>query len=37
MVHKSRQTGVPVIDFNGTILVGFDRERIDRLIAKSRS
>jgi len=35
MMHKSRQTGVPVIDFNGTIIVGFDRQRIDRLIARS--
>jgi hypothetical protein len=34
MMHKSRQTGVPVIDFNGTIIVGFDRNRIDRLIAR---
>lgn len=32
MVHKSRQTGVPVVDFNGTIIVGFDRNRLDRLI-----
>ena len=34
MVHKSRQTGVPVIDFNGSIIVGFDRNRLDRLIAQ---
>jgi glutaredoxin-like YruB-family protein len=34
MVHKSRQTGVPVIDFNGSIIVGFDRNRLDRLIAR---
>lgn len=37
MVHKSRQAGVPVIDFNGTIVVGFDRSRLDQLIARSRS
>lgn len=37
MVRKSRQTAVPVIDFNGTILVGFDRSRLDQLIARSRS
>lgn len=36
MLHKSRQQGVPVTDFNGTIIVGFDRERIDRLIARNR-
>ena len=35
MVHKSRQQGVPVTDFNGTIVVGFDRERIDRLIGQN--
>lgn len=36
MLHKSRQTGVPVLDFNGTVIVGFDKQRIDRLIAQSR-
>ncbi len=36
MVHKSRQTSVPVIDFNGTIIVGFDRGRLDRLISGSK-
>lgn len=35
MVHKSQQQGVPVTDFNGTIVVGFDRERIDRLIGQN--
>jgi len=35
MLHKSRQAGVPVIDFNGKIIVGFDRTQIDRLIHKS--
>ena len=34
MLHKSRQTGVPVIDFNGSVIVGFDRNRLDRLIAQ---
>jgi glutaredoxin-like YruB-family protein len=37
MIHKSRQAGVPVIDFNGSIIVGFDRDRLDKLIHKSRS
>lgn len=35
MMHKSRQAGVPVIDFNGTIIVGFDRNRLDRLTHRS--
>ena len=26
------QTGVPVIDINGNILVGFSKQRIDSLI-----
>lgn len=25
MIHKSQQMGVPVIDVNGKIIVGFDR------------
>ena len=25
MLYKSHQTGVPVIDFNGKIIIGFDR------------
>lgn len=37
MIHKSRQAGVPVIDFNGTIVVGFDRDRLEQLIHRSRS
>jgi len=32
MVRRSGQQGVPVIDFNGTIVVGFNRDRLDRLI-----
>jgi Glutaredoxin-like protein, YruB-family len=32
MVNKSGQRGVPVIDFDGTIVVGFDKERIDSLL-----
>jgi glutaredoxin-like YruB-family protein len=28
-VQKSGQTGIPVIDINGTIIVGFDRPKID--------
>lgn len=37
MMHKSRQAGVPVIDFNGKIIVGFDRDRLEKLIHKTRS
>ena len=29
MVEKSGQMGVPVIDIGGTIIVGFDREKIE--------
>jgi glutaredoxin-like YruB-family protein len=36
MVHKSRQAGVPVIDFNGSIVVGFDKRRLDELISRHR-
>lgn len=32
MVIKSGQRGVPVIDINGNIVVGFDRATIDKLI-----
>lgn len=28
-VTKSGQMGIPVIDINGTIIIGFDRPRID--------
>jgi len=32
MVEKSGQYGVPVIDIDGEIIVGFDRTRIDALL-----
>jgi len=32
MVEKSGQMGVPVIDINGEIIIGFDREKIVRLL-----
>lgn len=32
MVSKSGQRGVPVIDIDGNIIVGFDKDRIDGLI-----
>ena len=31
-VRKSGQTGVPVIDVNGTVIVGFDRTRLVRAL-----
>ena len=34
MVHKSGQTGVPVVEINGQIIVGFDRARIDRALSR---
>ncbi|MHB9037438.1 MAG: glutaredoxin family protein [Armatimonadota bacterium] len=33
MVQKSGQLGVPVIDVDGHIVVGFNRQKIDELIA----
>lgn len=32
MVEKSGQLGVPVIDIDGTIVVGYDRERLGELL-----
>ena len=32
LVRKSGQSGVPVIDVNGTIIVGFDRARLARAL-----
>ena len=32
MVKKSGQNGVPVIDIDGNIIVGFDQGRIDSLV-----
>ena len=34
MVKKSSQMGVPVIDIDGQIVVGFDKEKIAELIDK---
>jgi glutaredoxin 3 len=35
MVEKSGQYGVPVLDIDGEIIVGFDRARIDTLLGLS--
>lgn len=32
MIQKSGQRGVPVVDIDGNIIVGFDKEEIDKLI-----
>jgi glutaredoxin-like YruB-family protein len=33
-VQKSGQMGIPVIDIDGEIIVGFDRPRIDAAVSK---
>lgn len=33
-VKKSGQTGIPVIDIDGTIIVGFDRPKIDAALGR---
>lgn len=35
-VQKSGQMGIPVIDIDGTIIVGFDRPRIDMLLREKK-
>jgi len=32
MIDKSGQMGVPVIDIEGEIIVGFDKEKIDKAL-----
>lgn len=34
MVQKSRQMGVPVLDINGTVVIGFDKTAIDTALTK---
>ncbi|HVX58464.1 MAG TPA: glutaredoxin domain-containing protein [Candidatus Saccharimonadales bacterium] len=33
-VNKSGQRGIPVIDIDGTVIIGFDRPKIDAALAK---
>ncbi|MEK7514777.1 MAG: glutaredoxin domain-containing protein [Patescibacteria group bacterium] len=33
MINKTGQLGVPVIDVNGKIIIGFDRPKIDQYAA----
>lgn len=35
MVQKSGQLGVPVIDVDGNIIVGFNRAKLEELLAKA--
>ena len=35
MIQKSGQLGVPVIDINGTIVIGFDKGRVRELLGIS--
>ena len=32
MIKKSDQMGVPVIDINGEIIIGFDKDAIDKAL-----
>lgn len=34
MIEKSGQMGVPVLEINGEIIVGFNKAEIDRALAK---
>lgn len=34
MIAKTKQMGVPVLDINGTYIVGFDRKAIDEALNK---
>lgn len=35
-VKKSGQMGIPVIDIDGTIIIGFDRPRIDNALKEKK-
>ncbi len=32
MIRKSGQMGVPVVEINGQVIIGFDKERISQLL-----
>ena len=34
MLKKSKQMGVPVLDINGTVIIGFDKPAIDVALTK---
>lgn len=35
-VEKSGQMGIPVLDINGTVIVGFDRPRIEEALKANK-
>jgi glutaredoxin-like YruB-family protein len=35
-IQKSGQMGIPVIDINGTIIIGFDRPKIDAALKTNK-
>jgi glutaredoxin len=35
MIEKSGQMGVPVLDVNGKILVGFDKRKLDEALSST--
>ena len=35
-VQKSGQMGIPVLDIDGTIIIGFDRPRIDAVLREKQ-
>ncbi len=37
MIKKSNQMGVPVIDIDGEIIVGFNRPRLEEILAEKRT
>jgi len=36
MIKDSGQMGVPVVDIDGEVIIGFDKERIDKLLKISK-
>lgn len=35
-IDKSGQTGIPVVDIDGTIIIGFDRPKIDAVLREKK-
>jgi glutaredoxin 3 len=35
-MSKSQQTGIPVLDIDGTIIIGFDRPKIDTALKANK-
>ena len=35
-IQKSGQMGIPVLDINGTVIVGFDKPRIDEALKANK-